>query len=170
METIQAIALRRSCRKYKATPISDVQLDAILKAGNAAPVGGGMYATMSMTVVQNPALLDEINQAAAALLGKPGMRPTYDAPTLILVCSNNNGIANAACVVENMHLMAADLGLGSVYLAATARGVAQNSALMKKLLIPEGFVPLAALAVGYSADPLKERPLTREKIQTHILP
>ena len=170
METVKMFALRQSCRSYTDEPISDIQLNAILKAGNASPVGMGRFENLKIIAIQKKDLLDEINRAAAAMFGKPDMRPTYDAPTLIVVCSKDGeGVANVACVVENMHLMATDMGLGSVYLAGVPAGIGKDEELMKKLHIPEGFAPLGALSVGHSAEPLKERELTIKKIETEII-
>ena len=59
--------------------------DALLKAANAAPVGMGHYESVHLTVVQNKDLLEKLNVGAAAFMGDPSLRPTYDAPTVIIV-------------------------------------------------------------------------------------
>jgi nitroreductase len=88
------------------------------------------------------------------------MRPIYGAPTLIVVSSKKDagaekvGIADAACIVENMHLAATDLGLGSVYLWAFLRAFVEDSNLLTELNLPAGFQPVSGLAVGYPTEPL----------------
>ena len=61
----------------------------------------------------------------------------------------------AATIMENMILAATDMGLGSVFLLAICAALAQNPDIMKQLQIPEGFVPTAAMALGYAATEAK---------------
>ena len=107
-------------------------------------------------------------------MGDPSLRPTYGAPTVILVLVSRDSkqdaaYCNAACIVENMHLAATDLGLGSVYLLGCIRALQQDEALQRELKIPEAFFPASALAVGYCAETGHMRALTTDKIKTDYL-
>ena len=67
METLEAIAKRTSTRKFKETQISEENLQAILKAGMAAPVGSGAYNSLHITVVQNQSVFSKINAAGIGI-------------------------------------------------------------------------------------------------------
>ena len=54
-----------------------------------------------------------------------------------------------------IYAAATDMGLGSVFLLAICAALAQNSDIMKQLQIPDGFVPTAAMALGYAATEAK---------------
>lgn len=165
MELLKAIASRHSQRSYKADQISDQALETILSAGSAAPVSMRAYADMHITVVQNKEMLARISEATAKVFGQQGMKPFYGAPTLIIVSALPNeksigvGYANAGCIIENMLLAATDMGLGSVYLMAFTFGLNSDKTLLSDLGIPQGFVPVSGLVVGYpsgSSTPDKE--------------
>lgn len=163
METMKAISLRKTTRSYTAEQIKDEDLTTILDAGCAAPVGMGAYDSLQLTVIQNSDLLDKITETAAKAFNNPKMKPFYGAPTLIIISSKTNekaphiGLANAACIIENMSLAATDLGLGSVYLMGFLVAFSADAELVKELNLPEGFAPVSAIAVGYPTEPLVER-------------
>ncbi|BCN30272.1 nitroreductase family protein [Anaeromicropila herbilytica] len=57
MELMKAIVSRNSIRKYKPEQITEDELNLILKAGCAAPIGMGKYNYMHITVIQNPSFI-----------------------------------------------------------------------------------------------------------------
>ena len=63
MNTLEAIAKRKSTRNYTPEQIPEEALEVILKAGFAAPVAMAKYDSLHITVVQTQQLLDKINQA-----------------------------------------------------------------------------------------------------------
>ena len=75
---------------------------------------------------------------------------------------------NAACIMENMLLQAAALGLDGTYIWGCFRKLRANEAVLKKLQLPDGYEILSAMAIGYPAQKLKERSVC-EKIKTTIL-
>lgn len=176
METMTTIANRQSCRAYTGEQISENELQTILEAANAAPVGMKKYENVKLTVVQNKELLDELDAAGAKFFGRPDAHPTYGAPTVILVSSiepenaqNPSSYCNAACIIENMTLAATDLGLGSVYLLGVITALGKDPELCKKFKVPKGFIPASALAIGKSAAPLEKRHLADSKIEVEII-
>lgn len=155
METLQVINARKSCRSFLPQQITEEQLAAILKAGEMAPMG--MKRGVHLSVIQSPALLEEISIAAATAYGQPGIQPLYGAPTLIVAayspdCSQSLGSANTACAVENMLLAATHLNLGNIFLWTATEALPLNSELAKKCGIPEGYVAVSSAAVGYTND------------------
>ncbi len=166
MDIMKTIAIRKSTRSYRADQITDESLNLILNAGCAAPVGMNAYDSLHLTVIQNSDLLDRITKVTANTFGNPNMKPFYGAPTLVVVSSKVNekaptiGVANTACVIENMTLAATSIGLGSVYLWAFISSFSADEELLKELNLPEGFTPVSGITFGYPTEPLtKEKDL-----------
>ena len=75
MNTLDAIFSRKSTRAYNGEQISEENLQLILKAGCAAPIGMARYDTLHITVVQNEDILSKIfNEAEEAMFKAIGMR------------------------------------------------------------------------------------------------
>lgn len=53
MNTMETICSRKSVRTYTGEQITEEQLNTILKAANAAPVGMGQYEGVHLTVITN---------------------------------------------------------------------------------------------------------------------
>ena len=175
MEWNQLMCLRRSCREYTDVQLTEEQLNAVLKAGCAAPIARGKFEQVQLTVVKDKALLDLIDTAAKAGYGDENFSCTRGAPTVIVVSVQEvdgqiapNMIASAGCVVQNMHLAATDLGLGSVYLGSI-QAVNNSFEVLYKLKLKDGFWPVAALAVGNAKEPAQEREIPADKIYTNII-
>ena len=147
MELFEAIDKRFSNRKYLDKQISDEDLKKILKAGMQAPVGRGKYEDMHITVIQNKDLLDEIS-------GLADRSVFYNAPTLVIISARDDGNGlykeNSACVAMNMLLSATALGLGSIYLNLVIGLIKQHKEVVDKLNLPEGFVPVVGVGIGYA--------------------
>ena len=92
METFKTMTCRKSVRSYKST-LSDANLQKILMAAQAAPIGMGKYDTMHMTVIRNTELLQELDRNAAEFFGDPSRTPLYNAPCLVVI---STPIANPA--------------------------------------------------------------------------
>lgn len=157
METLKAIAKRKSTRAFSTEKlIAKADLDTILSAGCAAPVGAGDYESIHLTVVQNQGMLDKINKTAQAAF-KMDRDVLYGAPVLVLVSSSepkfpNVQYANVGCIMENMLLAATDAGIDNIYLWGAINVVAKAPELKKELGIPEGFTPISGAALGYALE------------------
>ena len=170
MQTLEAIAKRKSTRSYQPKQIPEEDLQTILKAGFAAPVAMARYDSLHITVVQTQDLLDRINAAGEEAIAKLlGVRKSMDfgAKTLILVSSTKTHrpgmeYINVGIVMENMVLAATDLGIDTVILGAAPAAVAQDAALVKALGIPEGYQPILGAAFGYGTQdaPVKEHTIS----------
>ena len=178
MDTLTAIATRRSTRVYKPEQISDSQLQTVLAAGWASPVGHGAYDELYISVVQNPKILENFAEYCGQAFGNPKYNPFYGAPTLIVISAKpkDDGqmvyIADVGCILENMQLAATDIGLGSVYLWSLLNSIPQSPQFVASLELPEGFKPVSALALGYPAKPLEKRSfadIKPERIATKII-
>ena len=157
METMKAIAKRKSTRAFMPDQaVAKPELDAILAAGCAAPVGAGDYSSLHLTVVQNPETLSKISEAVKEAFHMD-RDVLYGAPVLVLVSSSepkfpNIQYANVGCVMENMLLAATDLGVDNIYLWGAVNVIANMPELQKELGIPGGFTPISGAALGYAAE------------------
>ena len=160
MEALETIAKRTSTRKFKETQISEENLQAILKAGMAAPVGSGAYNSLHITVVQNQSVFSKINAAVTELIFKmmgKKMDKNFGAPTMIFVSSKPAMMpgleyANTACVLENMAIAATSLGIDNIIWGGASSAVDQNAELRKILEIPEGYKPILCISLGYASE------------------
>jgi nitroreductase len=171
METLKAIAKRKSTRGFADRQIPGEALETILDAGCAAPVGMRAYDSMHITVAQDAALIKRISDAASKAGPRPGADIYYGAPTVIIISAKTPpaapGIeqANAACIAENMLLAATDLGIDNIYILGTLFAFQQEPDLLKAAGIPDGFAPAASVALGYAAQPsTEERDITKRGI------
>jgi nitroreductase len=129
-------------------------LNTLLAAGCAAPVGMGQYDSLHLTVIQDKKLLKDISAGIAKAVNREGDM-LYGAPTVVLVSSRDGAMpgveyANAACIIENIMIAAADQNLDSVLIWGTALAVNADAELRGALAIPEGFKPVASVAIGYA--------------------
>lgn len=176
MNTIEAICSRKSIRSYTGESISSEELNEILKAANASPVGMGQFESLHLTVITNKELLNKIEAGAAAMFGKPDMRPLYGAPTLILVSSRkpapmmeNVAFSNAAIMVHNMALVATELGVGSCYIWGATAALSRNTDILTELNLPEDFIPCCAIALGKTDCTYELKDIPVDKIAKTVI-
>lgn len=151
MDALTAIATRRSTRSYAPTPLPEDILRTILGAGSSAPVALGDYSNMHMTVVRDAAV--------RRLLG--GENPFYGAPALVMISAKetpypNIAHLNAACMIQTMCIAATALRIGSVYISGASEAAMESREAMASLALPEGYTPVAAVALGYPKEALVE--------------
>ena len=154
MNTLDAINARHSTRGFSDRQISDADLEAILFAGGQAAVGGADFKSLKLYVVQDPALLRDIDEASAKR--RPGTHPLYGAPTLVVLASKESILpsiefTNAGCIIQNMMVAATDLGVDSIYLWMSMFGINNDPELIRRLGFPEGFTCVGTMALGYEA-------------------
>lgn len=158
METLKAIARRKSTRGYDpAKQVLKADLDIIVAAGCAAPVGAKDYASLHLTVITDQSALASIVQAAQQAM-HTDTNPLYDATALVVISASseqkmpNIELANAGCIAENMMLAATDRGVDSVYIWGVIAATSANMDLWTKMGIPDGFHPISSVALGYGTE------------------
>ncbi len=171
MELKNVFAKRVSVRAYKETQISDEQLQAILDAAYQAPVAMGQYENSTLIVMQDADALKQLNTICSEKAGKPGMAPSYGAPTVIFVCQKADMEdilmgANAGTIMQNMLLAATEQGLGSCFLFGMTQMTYTDETVKQIIGVPEGFRTVSAIAVGYPQEETAERAIDRDKIRT----
>lgn len=162
METLQILASRKSVRSYLPQAVEQDKLDAVVAAGNQAPNAG----PFQMAVVRDQAYLKQINAAALSAMKNSGndflmeraaldgYQPLYGAPVMIVLSAPSEGYGqvNVACAATNMTIAATALGLGSCYVVTPTLALDGKNELSGKLNLPEGFIPLCAVLLGYEGN------------------
>ncbi len=188
MDAMECIKTRRSTRKFQSRAVEPELLDTIVDAGRHAPSGGNRQMT-HFFVITDPAVLDELAALVKEEFSKmeetPGMyrsvaqairaskagdyRFHYNAPALIVTANradSGNNMADCACALENMMLMANALDLGSCWINQLKwlnESEAVN-AFFRRFGMAEDERIYGAVSIGYaaSADGLPARsPLAR---------
>lgn len=173
MNALENLYSRKSVRSYTGEAISDAELNEILKAAYAAPVGRAMYDTLQLTVISNKEYLARVEAHMACAVGNPNLHPFYGAPTVILVSSagpvGNVNYSNAAIVVHNMALAATELGVGCCHIWGAVGMLSGNAELVRELNLPEGMVPCCAIALGHTNETYAVREIPENRIKTEYL-
>lgn len=164
---------RCSVRSYTGEKPTEKEMNALLRAARSAPVGHREYDRYVITVIEDPALLKEIEEAHAGCTGKPDAHPFYGAPSLIVFSAklaggnlDNRYYSSAACMAEHTHLQACALGLGSCLIWGAIRSLNTVPELMKKLALPEGFTPVCSVCVGKTDKTFSIRDVPEDRIRT----
>ena len=138
MNVYDAITTRRSNRKFKADSVPNELLDKVLAAGRSAPTGSNSQTTHFL-VIRNKQVLDDLAkmvcEAFAAMEITPDMYISlkgainaskkgtfvfhYHTPVLVVTANKigyGNGMADCACSIENMMIMANELDLATCWI------------------------------------------------------
>ena len=151
----ETIAARTSVRKFDPSkPVSDTDIEKILRAGMCAPTAMDKR-PWEFIVVRDKAKL--------AALGSrlPYSRCGNGAQAAIIVCGNlDNGlpgrgkeywIHDCSAATMNILLAAKGLGLGAVW-TGVYPGEDRVAVVREVLSIPEGYAPLNVIPIGYPAE------------------
>ncbi len=176
MEVLQAISSRRSHREYSPKQIPEETLDMILTAALESPSARNRQ-PWHFSVCQDSALIQEVHDEAAGVMGKggsprfadPNFQIFYHAPTVIFIFGEaENPWAPVDCgiAVENISLAAESLGIGSVILGLPKPAFFGEKAaeLKQKLSCPEGYDFVIAISLGYATDTKDAHEKDPEKI------
>ena len=176
MDVLRAIADRRSHRAYREEQLPEEVLSAILRAGLESPSARNQQ-PWHFSVVQDAALIQEVHDEAARVMGKggsprfadPDFQIFYHAPTVVFLFGEKDfpwTQVDSGIAVENMALAAEGLGVGSVILGPPKPAFSGGKAdeLRARLACPEGYDFVIALALGYATDTKDPHGLREEKI------
>ena len=173
MKQQNPVFMRKSVRSYTGEAPSKDELDLILKATYAAPVGMGRYDSLHITVVQRPDYLARLEDAAGAQLGKENYHPLYGAPVLMIFSSifpgiptDNSSYSNCAILAQNAALAAVSLGIGTCHIWGAIRALNKEPALLAELNLPEGFAPCCAITLGRTRETYEMRAVQDNRIMT----
>jgi nitroreductase len=153
-ELLDLMYARRSVREYTDEPVSDEQVDIILKAAMAAPSAQDLQ-PWHFVVVRKRKILDKLTEVHkyAHMLEQ--------APLAIVVCgdqeiSERHWVEDTCTATQNLLLAATALGLGGVWISLYPKRKHQK--YVRELLdIPEHVGLLCIVAIGHAAEKKKAR-------------
>lgn len=152
---LEVIRTRSSIRAYEDTALSGEQIEQLVEAALFAPTAANRQEFHVSVVKKGNPVLDEIEDER----NKGNSVPNnfyYDAPLVLFISADKTfrwSELDAGIVVENVHLAAHSLGLGSLIIGCIKDALTQDKApyFAKKLDFPENYEFKIAIAVGYPA-------------------
>jgi len=145
---LKNIFSRKSVRTYTDQPVSDAQVETLLKAAMAAPSGMNIQ-PWRFVVVREQETKDKLSGGFNKMIAK--------APVVIVVCgkttgkmgsTNRNWTADCAAATENLLLAAEAIGLGAVWTACYPYSERMDPTI-EALGLPEEIKPFCIVPVGY---------------------
>ena len=154
MKLLDAIHTRRSIRKYTDTPVDEVMIETILRAGMAAPSAGNQQ-PWHFIVITDRARLEAIPAF------HPYAKMVAQAPLAILACGDPDGkkwptfwVQDLSAATQNMLLAARGLGLGTVWVGIYPEQDRMDG--FRRLFgLPDNIHPFSLVPVGWPATPFE---------------
>lgn len=141
---------RMSIRQYTEQPVTDEQIELLLRAAMAAPSACNQQ-PWEYYVVTDPALKTKLADST------PYTKPAGRAPLVIVPCYREDcqvppfAHIDLSASVENLLLEADSLGLGAVWMGLAP--MTQRQKMVQEMLgMPENLSPFCLIAVGYPAE------------------
>ena len=153
MDVMDAIKGRRSIRKYRADPVPEELMRALVEAEQWAPTGADRQ-NWKFVVVTDPKLMRSVKRVSPMMWG--------EAPAAIFVCQDltrsmappeGGSGGTTGFVSQNIMLTAHSLGLGTCPIGGFNRAAARDL-----LDVPDDMVPLLLITVGYPDETPEVRP------------
>ena len=156
MDFEKLAAARYSVRAYKNDPVPDEILNRILDAARNAPTAANKQ-PFRIIVIRTAGRQEELGRVY-------GREWFTQAPLVLAICSVTDeawvrkfdekcySFVDAAIVFDHLVLAAADLGLGTCWIAAF-----DPAAAREVLGLPQGVEPVAFTPLGYAADEPKPK-------------
>ena len=172
MEFKDLILKRRSVRKFKNEEVTKNQLNQILQAGLLAPTSRNRK-PCNFLVVSNKETLKELSEVK-----EHGSKFLADANKAIVVIANtlvsDTWIEDSSIALSFMHLMAADIGVGScwiqIHLRQSADGEDSEKLVRDIVKIDDYFRIVGILALGIPDGDVKPHTLEDiDKTNVHFL-
>ena len=160
MDAYENMLTRRSVRKFERTPITEAEVEKLLRAAMYAPSACNRR-PWEFIVIDDPAILAKLPEV------HPHAPMAAQAPLSILVCGDVNRehpsgywVVDCAAAVENLLLAAHAIGLGAVWTGIYPRE--ERIVGMQRLLnLPANIRPHALVVIGHAA----ESPVTQERYE-----
>jgi nitroreductase len=166
MDILKVIKGRRSVRAFRSDEVPPEIVGKLLDAAMWAPSAGNIQ-PWEFIVIRKPKIKGKLVEAA--------LDQTFieEAPVVIVVCANENRssqrygvrgktlycIQDTAAAIQNIHLAAHSLGLGTCWI-----GAFREEEVREILKVPHGIRPVAIIPVGYTAEspsPPSRRPISQ---------
>ena len=163
---LEAIKGRRSIRAFKSQNVPQEVVAELIDVARWAPSAGNIQ-PWEFIIIRKPEIKKRLVEAAL------GQAFIEEAPVVIVVCANESRssqgygsrgkmlycLQDTAAAIQNIHLLAYSLGLGSCWIGAFKEEEAREV-----LKLPQGIRPIAIIPVGYPAEappPGNRRPISQ---------
>lgn len=151
---INAIMTRTSVRQYTDDPVTEAQIETLLRAAMAAPTAADAR-PWQFVVVKERAMLDSIpmhlRQAAPVSRSQVAITICGDMQKAFGGEARDYWVEDTSAATENLLLAAHAMGLGAVWC-----GIYPQSEKVKymseRLQLPEYIVPMGIVAIGHPAE------------------
>jgi nitroreductase len=150
---VSDIRSRRSIRKYTGEPVTDEQVDELLRAAMSAPSAANQQ-PWRFVVIRS----QEQRERIPAFHPHASMAPS--ASVVIAVCGDLSGlriperwVQDCSAATQNLLLAAHDMGLGAVWLGVYPTNE-RVEGVRRLLDLPEDIMPRAMGAIGHPAEHL----------------
>jgi nitroreductase len=165
MDFRELAGARYSCRAYRSDPVEDTKLDLVLEAARLAPTAANRQA-FRLHVIATPGRERELARVyerawfteAPLVIGITGI----PGQNWVRRDGHNYVDVDCAIVMDHLILQAADLGLGTCWIAAF-----DPAAAREVLRLPAGEEPVAFTPLGYPADQPREK--TRKSLTDIVI-
>lgn len=176
MDTLNTLYSRKSIRDFNGQGLMEGELNEIIKAAYASPIGLKRYDRLKLIVITNKDLINKWEEETARVMDREGYKAFYGAPVVILVCSevdeepySNVNYSNSAIVVHNMAICATALGIGACHIWSAPRALRSLPNLQKEMGIEENMIPCCAIALGRCNEEYALREIEDNKIATSYI-
>lgn len=168
MDVLDAIYSRRSIRAYSDQPVDKATVEALFTAATQAPSSMNEQ-PWAFVIVQDPKLLTRWSERIKAhvlkrlkpgsvlakyrdMLASSEYHVFHHAGTLIIICAKpgaHNGVEDCSLAAQNLMLAAHAMGLGTCPIGF-ARPWLNQARIKRSIGIPDSYVPVFPLVLGYS--------------------
>lgn len=165
---IENIMTRTSVRAYTGEPVSDEQVQTLLRAAMAAPSAANAQ-PWKFVVVRDKAMRQELGDSLSTA------RYAAVADVVIIVCGDKRKMAegdlrdywidDASAATENILLAAHGMGLGAVWTGVYPREWIEKP-IRQIVDLPSYLVPLSLIPIGHPAD--SHKPIDKWKSENVI--
>jgi nitroreductase len=154
MDVLEAIFTRRSIRKYTGEPVSDQDLETVLRAGFQAPSAHNIQ-PWEFIIIKDRSKFDKIAKVHTYAKMLP------QAEVCIIICGDNNKqtetgllIEDCSAAIENILLAAHGIGLGAVWCGLYP--ITHLTKEMKEIcLLPKHVIPVGMVVLGHAGEEKK---------------
>jgi nitroreductase len=151
MDTLTAIMTRRSARQFTDEPVTDEQVETLLRAAMAAPSAGNQQPWRFVVA------RDEATRSLLAV-ATPYSSPVGRAPLGIVVLADTREnkhpgywVQDCSAAVENLLLAAHAIGLGGVWIGV--HPIEERESNVREIVeAPDGFAALCMIAIGHPSS------------------
>ncbi len=157
---MNSIFSRRSIRKFTEVPVTEEQIEQLLRAGMAAPSAHNKQ-SWEFVITTKRQTLDKLAE------NHPYAKMLKQAPLCIVVCANPSKqeeegfyVQDCSAAIQNILIEAVEINLGTVWIGLHPHEELKNQ-VREVFNIPSDIIPISMIAIGNPDE--EKRAITRYK-------